>query len=124
VSEVTPYGFVEEAPGRFLLSGVFGFSTARRILEASEAAFADCESVVVDLAGVTQADSAGLAVLLEWVTWAHHAGREIRFQAMPRSIRAIARISEVVGLLEPGEDFNRTVVIVKANAKAPPDAGV
>jgi hypothetical protein len=64
-----------------------------------------------------------LAVLLEWVTWAHHAGREIRFQAMPKSIRAIARISEVVGLLEPGEDFNRTVVIVKANAKLGPDAG-
>jgi hypothetical protein len=42
---------------------------------------------------------------------------------MPRSIRAIARISEVVGLLEPGEDFNRTVVIVKANAKLAPDAG-
>jgi phospholipid transport system transporter-binding protein len=123
VSEAIPYRFVKEAPGRFALSGVFGFATARRILEASEAAFADCESVVVDLAGVTQADSAGLAVLLEWVTWAHHAGREIRFQAMPRSIRAIARISEVVGLLEPGEDFNRTVVIVKANAKLTPDAG-
>ena len=123
MSEDTLYRFVEEAPGRFVLSGVFGFATARRILEASEAAFADCESVVVDLAGVTQADSAGLAVLLEWVTWAHHAGREIRCQAMPRSIRAIARISEVVGLLEPGEDFNRTVVIVKANAKLAPDAG-
>jgi len=123
VSEAISYRFVEEAHGRFALSGVFGFATARRILEASEAAFADCESVVVDLAGVTQADSAGLAVLLEWVTWAHHAGREIRFQAMPRSIRAIAHISEVVGLLEPGEDFNRTVVIVKANAKLTPDAG-
>ena len=122
MNEVTPYRFVEEAPGRFVLSGVFGFATARSILEASEAAFADRESVVVDLAGVTHADSAGLAVLLEWVTWAHHAGREIRFQAMPKSIRAIARISEVVGWLEPGEDFNRTVVIVKANAKQAPDA--
>lgn len=115
------YQFVEEGPGRFLLSGVFGFATARRILETSETAFANCETVVVDLAGVTQADSAGLAVLLEWVTWAHHAGREIRFQAMPRSIRAIARISEVEGLLEPGEDFNRTVVIVRPGGKAVPE---
>ena len=123
MSEAPPYRLVEEAPGRFLLSGIFGFATARSILEAIETAFANCESVVVDLAGVTQADSAGLAVLLEWVTWAHHAGREIRFQAMPKSIRAIARISEVVGLLEPGEDFNRTVVIVKANAKPLPNAG-
>mgnify|MGYP000222745918 CR=1 FL=1 len=42
----------------------------------------------------------------------------------PEKIRAIARISEVVGLLEPGEDFNRTVVIVKANAKLAPENGV
>jgi hypothetical protein len=35
----------------------------------------------------------------------------------------MAHISEVVGLLEPGEEFNRTVVIVKANAKLTPDAG-
>ncbi len=123
MSATPAYRFVEDGPGRFTLSGVFGFATARAILEASEPAFAACETVVVDLAGVTQADSAGLAVLLEWVTWAHHAGREIRFQTMPRSIRAIARISEVEGLLEPGEDFNRTVVIVRAGAKAQADTG-
>ncbi|MEY4375798.1 MAG: hypothetical protein RJB26_348 [Pseudomonadota bacterium] len=120
MNDQTTFRFIEEGAGRFVLSGAFGFATARRILEASEAAFANCETVVVDLSGVTQADSAGLAVLLEWVTWAHHAQREIRFQAMPRSIRAIARISEVEGLLEPGEDFNSTMVIVRAPAKAPP----
>lgn len=120
MNENPAFRFVEESPGRFTLAGVFGFGTARRILEQSEPAFAACETVVVDLAGVTQADSAGLAVLLEWVTWAHHSGREIRFQAMPKSIRAIARISEVVGLLEPGEDFNSTMVIVRAAPKATP----
>ena len=109
----TDYRFVEEVPGRYALSGAFGFATARRILAEGSAAFADHPSVVVDLAGVTQADSAGLAVLLEWVTWAHREGREIRFQQIPRAIRAIARISEVEGLLDPGEDFNRTVVIVR-----------
>ena len=111
------YRFVEEIPGRFVLTGVFGYATASRILEAGSVAFAPHESVVVDLAGVTQADSAGLAVLLEWVTWAHREGREIRFQQMPKAIRAIARISEVEGLLEPGEDFNRTVVIVRGQAR-------
>ena len=111
------YRFVEEVPGRFVLSGAFGYATARRILEEGSAAFESHESVVVDLSGVTQADSAGLAVLLEWVTWAHREGREIRFQQMPKAIRAIARISEVEGLLEPGEDFNRTVVIVRGTPR-------
>ena len=111
------YSFREDLPGRFLLAGAFGYDTARRILEASEAAFMLHPSVVVDLAGVTYADSAGLAVLLEWVTWAHHEGREIRFQAMPKAIRASARMTEVEGLLEPGEDFNRTVVIVRGQPK-------
>lgn len=107
------YGFTDAGDGRFVLTGSLGFFTARRILEASEAAFPKQPAVVVDLTGVTHADSAGLAVLLEWVTWAHHSGTEIRFQGVPKQVRAIAHISEVEGLLEPGETLDATVVVVR-----------
>lgn len=107
------YGFTDAGDGRFVLTGSLGFATARRILEASEAAFPKQPAVVVDLTGVTHADSAGLAVLLEWVTWAHHSGTEIRFQGVPKQVRAIAQISEVAGLLEPGETLDATVVVVR-----------
>ena len=89
--------------GRFALSGEITFETAERVLLASEEPFEQHTRIEVDLAGVTKADSAGLALLLEWITWANHTVREIRFLSMPERILAIARTTEVEQLLKRGE---------------------
>jgi phospholipid transport system transporter-binding protein len=89
--------------GRFALSGEMTFDTAEKILRASEAPFEEHTQIEVDLAEVTESDSAGLALLLEWVTWANHSVREIRFTGMPEKILAIARTTEVEQLLARGE---------------------
>ena len=59
--------------------------------------------IKVDLSGVTEADSAGLALLIEWVAWAREHHREMRFFDLPRQIRAIARICEVEDVLRAAE---------------------
>lgn len=89
--------------GRFALDGDMTFETAERILLASEEPFEQHTRIEVDLSGVTRADSAGLALLLEWITWANHTVREIRFLSMPERIIAIARTTEVEQLLKRGE---------------------
>ena len=89
--------------GLFALSGEMTFETAERILVASEGPFEQHTRIEVDLAGITKADSAGLALLLEWITWANHTVREIRFLSMPERILAIARTTEVEQLLRRGE---------------------
>jgi len=89
--------------GRFELSGEMTFETAERILMASEEPFEQHTRIEMDLGGVTRADSAGLALLLEWITWANHTVREIRFLSMPERILAIARTTEVDQLLKRGE---------------------
>jgi phospholipid transport system transporter-binding protein len=89
--------------GRFELKGEMTFETAERILLASEEPFEQHTRIEVDLSGVTKADSAGLALLLEWITWANHTVREIRFLSMPERILAIARTTEVEQLLKRGE---------------------
>jgi phospholipid transport system transporter-binding protein len=89
--------------GRFALTGEMTFETAERILLASEEPFEQHTRIEVDLEGVTKADSAGLALLLEWITWANHTVREIRFLSMPERILAIARTTEVEQLLKRGE---------------------
>lgn len=89
--------------GRFELNGEMTFETTERILLASEEPFEQHTRIEVDLAGVTKADSAGLALLLEWITWANHTVREIRFLSMPERILAIARTTEVEQLLKRGE---------------------
>lgn len=89
--------------GRFALSGEMTFDTAERILKESEDPFEEHSQLEIDLSGVTDSDSAGLALLLEWVTWANHTVREIRFTGMPERIMAIAKTTEVDRLLTRGE---------------------
>jgi len=92
------------APGRYSVRGPLTFATARRACEAGIRAFsaAPAGALEVDLSAVGASDSAGLAVLIEWLAWARRRGRELHFAQLPETVRAIARISEVEGLLEPG----------------------
>jgi phospholipid transport system transporter-binding protein len=92
--------------GRFAVKGEMNFATAEKILRESEGPFEEHTQLEIDLSGVTDSDSAGLALLLEWVTWANHSVREIRFTGVPKTILAIARTTEVEGLLERGERWS------------------
>jgi phospholipid transport system transporter-binding protein len=91
----------EPTQGRIVVSGELTFATAREarqvgtlVLESSRA-----PDLVVDCAGVTRADSAGLAVLLDWLSWARRKSKRLRLENLPPALVAIAKISEVDGLL-------------------------
>lgn len=92
------------ADGRLFAEGPLTFASARAALElgltAIEAA-ADGE-LVIDCQGVTAADSAGLAVLLEWLAAARARHRSLRYAHLPQGLAALGRISEVNELLERG----------------------
>ncbi|MCW9079358.1 MAG: STAS domain-containing protein [Gammaproteobacteria bacterium] len=89
--------------GQFAVSGNLEIETATDALADSMIKFNPYSEIEVDLSGVTRADSAGLALLLEWVHWAKNTAREIRFKNVPEQIRSIARISEVDSILSAGE---------------------
>lgn len=100
---MSEYTLEDRGEGRFALSGEMSFDTAERILKESGEPFEEHTQLEIDLSGVTLTDSAGLALLLEWVTWANHTVREIRFTGMPERVLAIAKTTEVEGLLTRGE---------------------
>lgn len=108
-SGVRQFELVELGGGRFALRGALSFATAKDILARSKPAFADHAVLKIDLSGVTHSDSAGLALLLEWINWAKHYRREIRYFDVPKAILAIARISEVTDLLHAGERWTGPV---------------
>jgi phospholipid transport system transporter-binding protein len=85
--------------GRFRVSGVLDASTAGDVLEQSESRFSQASDIDVDLGGVGESDSAGLALLIEWLRAARQAGKKIHFANVPPQIEALARISEVEDLL-------------------------
>ena len=91
----------EPTSGRVIVTGELTFGTAREarqvgllVLESSRA-----QRIVVDCAAVTRADSAGLAVLLDWLAWGRRRSRTVALENLPASLVAIARISEVDTLL-------------------------
>ena len=93
----------DNGDGHFYLKGEMTFQSAGQLLDASEELFEKHTRIEMDLGGVTETDSAGLALMLEWITWANHTVREIRFINVPEKIDAIAKTTEVDHLLKRGE---------------------
>ena len=89
------------APGRIAIGSPLTFQTARRVCAAGIDCFVrdGSPALVVDCAGVGNADSAGLAVLIEWRRWAREHGRHLTFVNLPAQISAIAHLSEVTPVL-------------------------
>jgi len=87
------------APDRLRASGVLGFATAAQALRAGIERFGREREQVVDLSGVTEGDSAGVAVLVEWISAAASAGIGLRYENVPPQMLAIARISDLEDLL-------------------------
>jgi phospholipid transport system transporter-binding protein len=85
--------------GRFRVGGLLDATTVTRLLEDGQARFQGVSDISVDFAGVTESDSSGLALLLEWLRLARKGNQRIRFEHVPQQIIALARISEVDDLL-------------------------
>lgn len=85
--------------GRFTVSGVLDATTVTALLEQSHDGFDGAQRIDMDLAPVTESDSSGLALLIEWLRIARDAGQKIHFENLPEQMMALARISEVDDLL-------------------------
>ncbi len=88
--------------GRVLVTGELTFATAReargtgqRLLRAQP----PNQTIRVDCSGIEKSDSAGLAVLLDWLGTARSAGQRLAYTNLPAQIIAIAEISELDELL-------------------------
>lgn len=82
------------------LSGALTFVTAARAFEVAGHALASGVQTRLDLAGVTRADSAGLACVLALAANASRAGRRLGVVHWPDGLRALAEVCDVEGLLD------------------------
>lgn len=88
--------------GRFRVSGEMSFTSvpglweqSRRTLEAAKT-----DSLEIDLAGVEAFDSAGLALLVAWIRWAHQCSKIIQFVHMPAKLGKLARANRLDRLFD------------------------
>ncbi len=92
--------FESVGEGRYRVTGDLGFETVPAIWRQSQMALAEGTQAVIDLGGVAQVDSAGLALVIEWLRWARSNGKGLSFTTVPTNLMALARISEVDGFLD------------------------
>jgi phospholipid transport system transporter-binding protein len=87
------------AQGRYRVKGELSFATVGALLEASRKDFEGAAALDIDLSGVEHSDSAGLALLIEWLRLAKRAGKRLSYSNLPPQLLAIARMSDVDDLL-------------------------
>ena len=93
-----------KAAGVVSAQGPLTFVSARRACELGVQTLAQAPDgkLAIDCRGITVCDSAGLAVLLEWLGVARRAGRSLHYTQLPQDLAALAHISDVQELLERG----------------------
>lgn len=83
---------VDSGAGSWLLQGELDFESVPTLLRHAGARMLGKDRLEVDLKAVTRADSAGLALLVEWLRESETAGNEIVFINVPPQLLSIARV--------------------------------
>ncbi|MEK7321592.1 MAG: STAS domain-containing protein [Pseudomonadota bacterium] len=94
-------GVVPRSENGYVLSGELTFETVPVAWRETQHLFVDGRSLHFDLANVGRADSAGIALLIEWLRLARQSGARVSYEHMPASILAIARVTGLEAVLSP-----------------------
>ena len=93
----------QQDPQHFLVEGELNMITVPTLLQSMTSQFpASGSEIHIDLAGVTRSDSAGLALLVEWLREAESREISMRFHNLPHQLQEIARVSDLLPLLPLG----------------------
>ncbi len=93
---------VRLSEGSFRLEGDLDFFSVRGLVGLPEWVFADAGELCIDLGGVQHANSAGLALLLEWLGQARRRERFLHLTNLPDSLERLARLSNLGALIRTG----------------------
>lgn len=82
------------------VAGRLDFTTATRALEqVSELIRSSNAHQTIDMGGITSSNSAGLAVMIEWLAIAQQTDQSISFENIPDSLRQISTVCQVDSLI-------------------------
>lgn len=88
-----------EGDGALAVRGVLNFDTVPGVYAKSLAWVQKSQgAITVDLKNLQRADSAGLALLVEWLHLARRQNRELKFVNVPEQVRSLIRVN---GLSQP-----------------------
>ena len=85
--------------GCFILSGTLSFKTVPVIWKHGLDLFNEAPSLLLDLSAIKRSDSAGVALLIEWMRFARSHNKPISYINMPTQMLAIVRASGLDAIL-------------------------
>jgi phospholipid transport system transporter-binding protein len=94
--------FVPQEGERARVNGVLHFTTVTALLRSGSEAIAGGHAAIIDLGGVKDSDSSGLALLIEWLSIARAEHKNLRYENIPAQLHQLARLSDVEELLTAG----------------------
>ena len=92
----------EASPGYLPLEGPLTVRTVPAMLEIGRRRAAEGD-LVVDFSAVEEADSAALALLLDWLRVSRAAGHRLQLKALPQGLATLAALYDIDTLLPLSE---------------------
>lgn len=89
---------IELSGNRWLVTGEILVDNANAVLQESTALQID-QNLVIDLAAVSNLDTAALSLLLEWQRRAEAVGKKVEFVNLPDSLVSLAALYGVTNLI-------------------------
>ena len=84
---------IDQGAGLFVVDGDLTFATIDKKTVKSFDFLKSTKQVTIDLSRVTCTDSAGLALMIEWIKYTRHHRIQLRFKNIPEQLRKLAKLS-------------------------------
>jgi phospholipid transport system transporter-binding protein len=90
---VTKLSIINQGAGHFIIDGDLTFSTIDKQTLKSFAFLNTSKHITIDLGRVSCTDSAGLALMIEWIKHTRHHRAHIAFKNIPEQLLNLAKLS-------------------------------
>ena len=90
---MTKLSIIDQGAGNFIIDGDLTFSTIDKQTVKSFAFLSAAKLITIDLGRVACTDSAGLALMIEWIKYTRHHRTQITFKNIPEQLLNLAKLS-------------------------------
>lgn len=84
---------IDKGAGLFAVDGDLTFASIDKQTVKSSPFSTSAKEITIDLQGVSCTDSAGLALMIEWLKHARSKRIHLRFQNIPKQLLTLAKLS-------------------------------
>jgi phospholipid transport system transporter-binding protein len=90
---VSKLAIIDQGAGQFAVDGDLTFASIDKKTVKSFDFLNTSKVITIDLGRVACTDSAGLALMIEWIKYTRHNKTQLRFKNIPEQLRNLAKLS-------------------------------